>query len=289
MQNFLEYILFSFFSKLFCLAGFKRAHIFVPFLAFIFHDLLKLRLKVVLKNLQIAFPEMSEHERKILAKKCYISSAKTFIEIMALPAMKYEEVEGYFGEEPVKFVQKYHAMGKGVILMTAHFGNWEMAALTFSRRVGVPFAGLAQPQRNGFVTKWMEEQRTRWGNKIYKTGNAAMTLFRALKNGEIIAVVGDQRGPEDGIRVPFFGRASAVNEGIAVLALKTGAPILFSITIRQSDNSYITEVCEVSTEDLPEGKQEKIVEISRRHTAILEGYIRKYPEQWFWMHNRWKY
>jgi len=289
LQNLLEYILFSLFSKIFCLAGFKRAYLFAPFLTFIFHDLLKLRLKVVLKNLEIAFPEMTPEERKILAKKCYISSAKTFIEIMTIPAMKYEEIKNYFGDQPVKFVQDFHAKGKGVILMTAHFGNWEVAALGFSRKMGIRFAALAQPQRNDYVTRWMEKQRTKWGNHIYKTGNAAMTLFRALKNGEIIAVVGDQRGPEDGIRVPFFGRQSAVNEGIAVLALKTGAPIIFSITIRQSNNTYVTEVCEVSMENLPEGKQEKIVEISRRHTAILEEYIRKYPEQWFWMHNRWKY
>lgn len=289
MQNLLEYALFSLFSKIFCLAGFKRAHRFAPFLTFIFHDLLKLRRSVVMKNLAIAFPEMTECERKALCRKCYISSAKTFIEIMTIPALKYSDIEPFISDEAVAIARRLHSRGKGLILLTAHFGNWELAALGYARRIGVPIATLTQPQRNGYITDWMETARTKWGNKMLKTGNAAMTLFKALRNGEIIGVVGDQRGPEDGLRVPFFGRMSAVNEGTALLGLRAGSPILFCFMVRNEDDTFQIITREVSYDDLPESMPEKVAEVTRRHTALLEEYIRKYPDQWFWMHNRWKY
>lgn len=289
MKNILEYILFSLFSHIFCLFGFKRAHLFAPFLTYVFYDILKLRRKVVLKNLSIAFPELGAEARENLARDCYLSSAKTFIEIMALPSLKYEEIEHYFDQSSIEMALNAYNKGKGVVLMTAHFGNWEIAALGYARKLGIPFSTLAQPQRNHFVTCWMERERTKWGNRVYKTGHAAMTLYKALINGEIIAVVADQRGAEDGLRVPFFGVMSAVNEGSAALAIKTGAPIIFCIMIRQPDNSYKMETREISFDNLPDTKEGKIAEISRRHTAVLEEYIRSYPEMWFWMHNRWKY
>jgi len=289
LQNLLEYALFSLFSKIFCLAGFKRAHKFAPFLTFIFHDLLKLRRNVVMKNLAIAFPELTEDERKALCRRCYTSSAKTFIEIMALPALEYEEIESWITTECIEEIREFHARGKGLILLTAHFGNWEIGALGIARKLGVPIATLAQPQRNGYITEWMEKRRTMWGNKVYKTGHAAMTLYKALRNGEIIGVVGDQRGPEDGLRVPFFGRMSAVNEGTAALGIRAGSPIVMVLIIRENDGSYHLQIREIPYDDLPEAMSDKVAEITRRHTAVLEEFIRKYPDQWFWMHNRWKY
>lgn len=289
MQNVLEYALFSLFSKIFCLAGFKRAHMFAPFLTFIFHDLIKLRRNVVLKNLSIAFPEMSEVERKVLCRKCYVSAAKTFIEIMGLPALKYHEVESFVSDEVAELGRQMHSRGKGVVLLTAHFGNWELGAVVYARRMGLPVVSLTQEQRNGYVAAWMEKARTMWGNKVVRTGHAAMTLFKSLRNGEMIGVVGDQRGPRDGLHVPFFGRSSAVNEGSALLALRAGSPILMCFMVRNEDNSYSLHAHEISFEGLPQDMNKKVEEITRRHTALLEEYIRRYPEQWFWMHNRWKY
>ncbi|MBW7873957.1 MAG: lysophospholipid acyltransferase family protein [Ignavibacteria bacterium] len=269
--------------------GFKRAHKFAPFLTFIFHDLLKLRRGVVMKNLSLAFPELSEEEKAVLCRKCYISAAKTFIELMAFPVVKYDQIEGYFSDEAVNMGRAAFERGKGVILLTAHFGNWELAALGYPKKVGFPLSTLVQPQRNGYITNWMVKARTMWGNKIYRTGHAAMTLYKALKNGELIGIAGDQRGPEDGLRVPFFGISSAVNEGTATLALRADAPILMGFMVRQPDNSYDFKLHEISTENLPKDKNEAVKEVTARHTALLEKYVREYPDQYFWMHNRWKY
>jgi KDO2-lipid IV(A) lauroyltransferase len=129
--------------------------------------------------------------------------------------------------------------------------------------------------------------RVKWGNKIVPLGISIRQVYKELKEKRIVAMVADQRGPSDGIRINFMGRKASVFAGPALLALKTSAPIMFGVTIRQPDFSYKLVIEVISTSDLPE--EEKIAELSQRHASVLEKYIRQFPEQWFWMHKRWKY
>ena len=135
----------------------------------------------------------------------------------------------------------------------------------------------------------MNKYRTKWGNKIVPLGMSVRTIYQELKSKKIIAMVADQRGPADGMRVNLFGIQSATYDGPATLAVKTGSPMIYGIGVRQSDYSYLLELEEIDMNNLPENEEEKIKEITQRHTSILERIIRQYPEQWFWMHNRWKY
>jgi Kdo2-lipid IVA lauroyltransferase/acyltransferase len=102
-------------------------------------------------------------------------------------------------------------------------------------------------------------------------------------------MIADQRGPEDSIKLEFFGRKTSVLVGPAVLSLKTGAPLIFGITVRQKDYSYKMNIVEINKDDLPDENNDKIEELSRRHLYYLESVIRENPEQWLWMHNRWKH
>jgi len=102
-------------------------------------------------------------------------------------------------------------------------------------------------------------------------------------------MVADQRGPREGVKVKFFNKDVSVYTGPAALALKTKAPILYGISVRQKDYKYKTELVEISKDNLPDDDEEKIIELSQRHTAYLEKVIRENPEQWLWMHDRWKY
>jgi len=101
--------------------------------------------------------------------------------------------------------------------------------------------------------------------------------------------VADQRGPKEGVKVDFFGKKVAVYTGPAALALKTGAPILCGIPIRANDSKYRITLVEIPTNNIPDSEEEKILEISQRYTSYLEEVIREHPEQWLWMHKRWKY
>ena len=102
-------------------------------------------------------------------------------------------------------------------------------------------------------------------------------------------MVADQRGPIEGIKLDFMGRPAYFYSGPAMLALKTGAPLLYGIPVRQKDYSYKAFIYEVSKDNLQGSDSDKITELTRRHKVYLEKFIKEYPEQWFWMHKRWKY
>ena len=126
-------------------------------------------------------------------------------------------------------------------------------------------------------------------NEVISLGISIRQIYKELKEKNIVAMVADQRGPSDGIRVNFFGRKVSIYPGPAVLSLKPDAPILYGITVRQKDFSYKTFMYEVDRNKLPEEEDAKIVELSQRHASYLEETIRKNPEQWLWMHKLWKY
>ena len=156
-------------------------------------------------------------------------------------------------------------------------------------QLNISLSLVVKPLRNPYVSNWMNRTRAKWNNKIVPLGISIRQVYQTLKEKKIVAMVADQRGPEDGIKVNFFGREVSTHAGPAVLGLKTGAPILYCIPIRQKNNTYKTEFTEISKENLPGLYDDKIKELSQRHMSYLEGFIRKHPEQWLWMHKRWKH
>ncbi len=208
---------------------------------------------------------------------------------MCIPALSKEEIINILPITNADLISKKYSEGKGVILLSAHFGNWEYIAASVSARINIPFHVVVKQQRNPYVDSWMNKARTRWINDIIPLGISIRQIYKELKNKNILAMVADQRGPQEGIRVNFFGISTAVFSGPALLAVKTGAPLIYGLTIRQQDYSYKVILEEIDLSNLSENEEEKIIEISQRHTSFLEKYIRQYPEQWLWMHKRWKY
>jgi KDO2-lipid IV(A) lauroyltransferase len=186
-------------------------------------------------------------------------------------------------------IKKKYEENNGVILLSAHFGNWEYIANSVAAQLNISFSVIIKPQRNPYVTNWMNKARTKWNNEIVPLGISIKQTYQTLKDKKIVAMVADQRGPEESIKIKFFRSDLSVHTGPAVLSLKTGAPILYGISVRQADYSYKTVISEISKENLPDANDEKIKELSQRHMTYLESYIRKYPEQWLWMHKRWKH
>lgn len=289
MKNRLEYILFLALSGFFCLIGLKAARRFAPLLAFIFYYVVPLRKDVVIDNLAKSFPDWDEQQVKKTAYGCYKSISITLIEILTLPSLRSEDLPGILDCDRQELFTKALDKGKGMILMTGHFGNWEFAALSLAYQSGVPFNVVVKPQRNKLVDAWMNHYRTKWTNEIIPLGISIRGVYAALKDNKAVAMVGDQRGPEGSIRIDFMGRPSTAFTGPAALALKSGAAIVMGIGVRQPDNTYKMELAEISQENLPVGQDAKVEELTRRHMQHLEHYIREYPEQWFWMHKRWKH
>ncbi|HVO73141.1 MAG TPA: lysophospholipid acyltransferase family protein, partial [Ignavibacteriaceae bacterium] len=224
-----------------------------------------------------------------IAYGSYKSFIITLIEILYLPYMNRSDIEKAVLCTNKELIREKYNEKKGVILLSAHYGNWEYVAASVSSQVDIPFHVIVKSQRNPYVNDWLNRARTRWINKIVPLGISVRQIYSVLKEKNIAAMVADQRGPIEGIRINFFGRKASVYSGPAILALKTDAPIIYGITVRQRDYSYITTLHEVSKENLPYDYNDKIIELSQRHTSFLEDYIRQHPEQWLWMHKRWKY
>ena len=289
MTDKIEYIIFIAFSYLFKLLGIKLSRKFSSLLAVIFYYLIPIRKKTTIDNLAKAFPEYSPQKIKQIAYGNYKSFAISIIEILYIPWMSRQEIFNCINCSNIDLAKAKFSENKGMILLTAHFGNWEYMALSLGLQVGLPFSVVVKPQRNPYVTDWLNNMRCKWGNKAVPLGITIRQIYKELKDKNVIAMVSDQRGPSDGVRVKLMGRRASVYAGPSVLALKTKAPILYAISVRQPDGTYNCEFYEISMNDLPDNEDEKITELNQRMTDFLESYIRKYPEQWLWMHKRWKY
>lgn len=289
MKNRIEYILFILFSWCFKLLGINLSRKFATILAFVFFYLIPIRKKVVFNNLKIAFPENDYQTNQKLAFKIYLSFAITLVEILYLPYIKEKKlINEVICSNPELIIEKFKE-GKGLILLSSHFGNWEFLAISVAIQIHLPFSVIVKPLRNPLVYEWMNNFRTKFGNEVVPLGLSIRKTYQTLKEKKIVAMVADQRGPVEGVKVDFFSRKVSVYTGPAALALKTGAPLICGIAIRQNDYKYKMDLVEISQQNLPNGEEEKILEISQRYTSYLENVIRENPEQWLWMHNRWKH
>jgi Kdo2-lipid IVA lauroyltransferase/acyltransferase len=243
----------------------------------------------VFENLRKAFPEFEEERIKKIAFSCYRNIIISFFEILHMQKMSRSEIINMLNVDNADLIIKNYQYGKGVILLSAHFGNWELIATSVSARVNIPFHVVVKHQSNPYVDRKINSIRIKWGNEIVSLGISIRNIYKELKNKNLVAMVADQRGPADGLRIKFFGKDTAVYTGPAILAIKTGAPLIYGITIRQTDYSYKVVLEKINIEDLPDDEEEKVKEICQRLASFLEKYVRQYPEQWLWMHKIWKY
>lgn len=289
MKNRIEYIIFRFFSLCFKFLGLNFSRRIAPALAFVFFYLIPIRKKVVIKNLNLAFPENDLRKNKRLAFKIYKSFAITLVEIMSLPFITNSHLINAVECTNPEFILEKYNEGKGLILLSSHFGNWEFGAISIGIQIEKSLSVVVKPLRNTLVNEFMNKGRTKFGNEVVPLGISIRKTYQTLKEKKIVAMVADQRGPIEGMKVDFFGKKVSIYTGPAALALKTGSPILCGIPIRKKDYKYQMTLVEIPQNNLPEDAAEKEREISQRYTSYLESVIRQHPEQWLWMHKRWKY
>jgi len=289
LKNIFEYSLFISLSKFFCFIGIHASRRFSTPLALLFYYLIPIRKNVVKKNLGLAFPEFTSQQIDAKTYQCYKSLAITLIEILCLPIFSEKDVEANFVYENLDLLKEKYKEQKGVILLVSHSANWELAALAISKKLDLPFGVIMKEQRNTYVSDWMVKYRAKWGNRMITLGISVRNFYKELLEKHIVLLAADQRAPKESQRVQFFGRASTCFSGPASLAVKTGSPIVFALMKRGKDFVYRIRFEEVSLGNLPEGEDDKILEISQRHTTMLETAIKEAPEQWLWMHDRWKF
>ncbi len=257
------------------------------FLAFLAFYVVKIRRQVTLDNLRIAFPEQSHQWYKKTAFKTYCHFAQLILEFMKMnvwsPEKIRHKVQILNGQELLKNFKN----GKRVILISGHFGNWEMGIGLF-HTFGEKTAVIQQRQNNLLVNERMKKLREKWGMKIIYPRGAVRNCEQALSEGYNVGLLGDQDAGDRGVYVPFFGKMSSSHVGAAVLHLRTGAPMFFIACPRVDRQKIILECHRLPDYAGEEITEDKIKKIIACYFTYLENSIRQFPEQYFWMHRRWK-
>ncbi|MBF5045756.1 lipid A biosynthesis acyltransferase [Simulacricoccus sp. 17bor-14] len=249
---------------------------------------LGIRLKVALDNLAQALPEKSEAERRAIAKGAYLTMARVVLESIGTGERLHPgwEQDPVVGEEAFRRLRAHVDGGQGALLVTAHFGNWETLGEMLIRR-GVPLNALVRPLKGALNTRIALERLRVGAGLIYPKG-AIQETNAALKRGECVYMLLDQALPaKSALFVPFFGRPASTTPALAVAAQRTGMPVFVVMGVRNA-RGHVQMHVEGPIAPPPPGTPEPLVEHTARVTAALERTIRQYPEQWLWLHRRWK-
>lgn len=247
---------------------------------------------VALTNLRIAFPEWSEERRRAVMWASFANLGRSVVEIAQfrrLPADAMRERTRIEGIEHMEAARRASPTG-GVVGITGHFGNWELLASSIARW-GLPVTLVHRARSNPYVEALITDWRERGGLEVVRRGSAARAVLRALHAGRIVALPLDQNATSrEGIFVPFFGRLACTRDGPARIAMRTGAPVVPVFLFHEGPGPRHVIRMAPALELVPAGsdREAAVQENVRRMNEAVEEAIRAAPEQWAWIHRRWK-
>jgi KDO2-lipid IV(A) lauroyltransferase len=287
LQNRLEYMGLKILIFIVFLLGRKIALSFGKILAFVVFYFIPFRKELVSTNISLSFPEKSKKEVNKIAKSTYETFAKVFIDMFFISKMPDEDIQKMLIYDD-NIIKKALSKGKGLVLLSAHFGNWELSALAFAKKY--PVALIVAKQSNDFVDTMIESFRSKEGFNVLNFRRDDKMSFRqiikVLRKNQILAILGDQDAGHKGIFLPFMGRLASTPRGPAFFALRGGSPIITAFGICQKDGSMKMKLEELQIPN--SGDEEKDMEIINSiYNKRLEEVIRDNPDQWFWFHRRW--
>jgi KDO2-lipid IV(A) lauroyltransferase len=249
---------------------------------------LGIRRKTVRAHLRQAFPHESEAWRRRVARASFRHLGREALATFLLGRLSREEILERIEIPGFEALQEAMEAGAGAVLITAHFGNWEVAGAGLAAR-GLPLDVVAQRQRNPLFDADLTETRTRQGMSVILRGDAPKQVLKSLRRGRAVAIVWDQNVRRGGIFVEFFGKKASTARGPAIFPLRTGSPVFQGVNRRLEGypSRYRLEV--VPVDFTPTGDLEAdVFRLTEVYTRFLEKEIVRTPEQYFWQHRRWK-
>lgn len=248
--------------------------------------------RIGLENLAIAFPEKPAAERMAILVASYRNLGRMVAECAHLTRLTAENVRATVTPDdgPIWTNEiRPHLKSQGVLILTGHFGNWEMCAYAYGL-FGNPVSLVHQTIKNPLVDGYIERLRSGGGTRLFRKREAARSVLRALKERKLVVLPLDQnQSRRAGIFVDFFGLPANTSDGLARIALRTGAPIYPAFLVRDGTSArhrimFLPRVEIASMADRDAAARE----LTQRCTAVLESMIRKYPDHWLWTHKRWR-
>lgn len=238
------------------------------------------------RNLYLAYGDaLTPAERDLRVRQVFRHFGKCLADFLRGPALRPSDLDHLIAYTGWEQVERARAAGRGVILLTAHLGNWELLGRWVAAR-GVPLTVVAREPEAPAMATYLRRMREGAGFAVLNKGESARTLLRVLRRGEAIILLPDQNSGD--LFLPFFGVPAGTVAGPASLALHTGADLIPCYCVREPDDRYrILTLPALSV--VPTGDHEAdVARIMTEANRVLEGVIRDYPDQWLWLHNRWK-
>ncbi len=244
--------------------------------------------RVVMQNLRFVYPESSERQIRETTRRVFQHAATTVIEIVAMTRLGRAELLRRALPTGVEILDRALAEQRGVIFISAHLGNWEMALQYASCFVKAPVTGVAKRLRFKPLQDWVHRFRTRFGARIvYKEGSLA-EMGQALRRKEVVSLLVDQSRRSEGLEVRFFGRKVTTTPAVAMLALRCRSPVIPVFCVRDADGGLRIRV-EPALDIQRTGRlRADLLANTQQVTDVVERMVRQYPDQWLWMHKRWK-
>lgn len=249
---------------------------------------LGIRRDVVDSNLRLAFPEKDDAWIAATALAAYEHLGREAVAMLRLSKLDARGVIDRTAVVGWNELEEALSLGRGLLLVTGHYGNWEIAAAAVAAR-GVPIAAIVRRQGNRIVDERLQQLRRNLGVENIYQGQAPSRVPRILRANGVVGIVGDQDARRSGVFVPFFGRPASTHRGPALFALRLGAPVLSSIARRLPGPGVRYEVAGERVEVARTGDLDADVHALTAELALrLERHVRQAPEQYFWFHKRWK-
>jgi KDO2-lipid IV(A) lauroyltransferase len=242
-----------------------------------------------MRNLQLALPQLDEAQRRAILRECFSNLGRLLVEFSRFPRLHKGNISQFVVYDGLEHYLKATQRGNGVIFLTGHFGAWEFSSFAHSVH-GYPMKFVVRPIDNPRVEALIEGYRSLAGNVPLTKRNASRDILRALRNNETVGILIDQNTTRDeGVFVDFFGIPASTTPVIATLALRTRAAVIPGFMIWDKAERKHRLRFEPAMELSDTGDRARdILENTRKFNAVLERIIRQYPDQWLWIHRRWK-
>jgi Kdo2-lipid IVA lauroyltransferase/acyltransferase len=239
--------------------------------------------RVAMRNLELAYPDKTPAERKVIVDEVFRSIARLLYAFARFPRINRENISQWIRYEGLEHYLEAKKRGHGVLFATAHLGNWELSAFAHGLMTE-PMNVVIRPLDNPAADRLVEQRRQLSGNRLIEKWDGARAILRALQQNEAVGILMDQNTSlQEGVFVNFFGTPACANTAFAKIAHRTGAAVIpgFALWL-ENEKRYVLRFYP-AVEITGDAAQD-----SQRLHAILEQVIREFPGQWLWIHRRWK-
>ena len=239
--------------------------------------------RVAMRNLELAMPEKTESERRRIADGVFDSIGRLLVCFAKFPQIVHGDLSRWARLEGYEHVEEARRRGRGVLLATAHLGNWELGALAHGLQ-GEPMDVVVRPLDNPWIDRLVARRRAACGNRVIEKREAARAIFKALAANRTVGILMDQNSSLDqGAFVDFFGTEACAATGFARIAARSGAAVIpaFALWSKKERRHVVRYYPPV---EMTGSAEEDTARLQKR----LEAIVREYPDQWLWIHRRWK-